>query len=114
MKGVDVGGWTEIQRAELLSRAVAPRSDHDVAHAPGFFRRSFLAHPHVAAESSLTEDVEPAAEGMGRDRDPVEELLDVERFPIVVVVWMRQPVVVELRVASYELLHRVQGQMLLD
>ena len=40
-------------------------------------------------------------------------LLDVERLPVVVVVGVGQPVVVEARVAPHELLHRVQGQVLL-
>ena len=73
--------------------------------------RALLAHPDVAAQRPLAEDVEPAAERVDRDRDLVEQLSDVERLPVVVVVGMGEPVVVEARVAPHQLLHRVQGQV---
>ena len=87
---------------------MTPRTDDEVAALAGGLGLAFLAHAGVPAERPLAEDVEPAAEGVDGDADLLEDFLDVDLAPVVVVIGMGHPVFVELRVAPDKLLHGVQ------
>ena len=89
-----------------------PPRPHDHLTLPaGNLRSPSFPHAHVAVDGALGEDIEPAAEVVHRNRDFLELFGCVELLPVVVVVGMPDPLVVELRLPAQQPLHVQQRQV---
>src|SRR5215831_8201185 len=90
--------------------SVLPGADEQLLAPPGLLGRALLPHPQVVAQGATQEDVVPAANVQGRDGDAGVILLDGQVLPVVIVVWMGQPVVEVVGQAVLQVGKLLEGQ----
>src|SRR5579862_8534808 len=108
---VDIGVRTKIHIADLLRRAMAPGTYNHVAVLSCGLCLAVMTHAYVAIQRPLAEDIEPAAQRINRNRYLLEDILGVDRLPVVVVIGVVNPLFVEARVPAQKLRHIDERKM---